>query len=266
MTCEWAREQIPSYVLGALGPRERARVEAHLTRCPECTRELQGSLDASSHLAASVPQVDPPPGLKEGLFDHIRQEAQWETRLTPLRPLLSWRGGLATAAALLLVALGAVTLTMRQEMDDMKAQTQDLQKMVQNQPQRLVVSPESARQQYDLVNMLARTDKHIYWAERSSNVRGMMLTSANGRWGILTTVGLEILPPDKEYQVWLQRDDQVSTEGTFNVDESGWGQLTLRPAQSMLDLQSIVVTVEPRGGSPQPTTPHVFRANMTEDK
>ena len=94
----------------------------------------------------------------------------------------------------------------------------------------------------------------------------MVLTSGNARWGILATVGLDILPPDKEYQVWLQHEGQVTTAGTFNVDESGWGQITLRPAQTLEDFQSIIVTVEPRDGSAEPTGPQVFRANMTPDR
>ena len=45
MTCDEVREQIPSYALGALGRRERARLEAHLDGCPECSGELTKSLN-----------------------------------------------------------------------------------------------------------------------------------------------------------------------------------------------------------------------------
>lgn len=271
MSCEWAQEQIPSYVLGALRRRDQTRLEAHLAKCSACTWELQGSLEASIHLAASVPQIDPPSTLKEALFERIRRDAQWRARFAFLQPVLSRRVAFATGAAALLVAVAALTLTLttRQEMNDLLVQTLELQEMVQNQAQPVVFSPQPAREQYSLISMLARPDKHIYWAERSMRnpeVRGMVLTTANFRWGILATVGLDILPPGKEYQVWLQHEGQVTKAGTFRVDGSGWGQITLRPAQSLEDVQSIVVTVEPRDGSHQPTGQQVFRANMTPDR
>ena len=209
--------------------------------------------------------------LKEALFQRIRRDAQWRARFAFLQPVLSRRVGFATGAAALLVAVGALalTLTTRQDMSELVVETQELREMVQNQAQPVVFSPRPAGEQYSLISMLARPDKHVYWAERSMRnpeVRGMVLTSGNSRWGILAAVGLDVLPPGKEYQVWLQHDGQVTKAGTFRVDGSGWGQLTLRPAQSLGDVQSIVVTVEPRDGSPEPTGQQVFRANMTPDR
>jgi hypothetical protein len=206
--------------------------------------------------------------LKEALFDHIRRDAQWRSRLAFLQPFLSRRVGFATGAAALLLAAVAMilTLTTRQQMNDLVAQTQELQEMVQAQAQPVTFTPRPAREQYALISMLATPDKHIYWAERRSNVRGMILMSANGSWGILAAVGLDALPPSKEYQVWLQREGQITKAGTFRVDGSGWGQLTLRPAKTLGNIQSIVVTVEPRDGSAQPTGEQVFRANMTPDR
>ena len=43
------------YVLGAVDDGERARIEAHMDRCPECARELERLMPLPGHLALLTP-------------------------------------------------------------------------------------------------------------------------------------------------------------------------------------------------------------------
>ena len=269
MTCDTAREQIPSYVLGALGQGERSGLEAHLRRCSECAVELESSVNAIGHLAAGVPQVDPPPALKNALFDRVRRDAQGGAWLAHFSAARFWRPALATAMIVTLVAVSVASFNNRQELRELGAQTQDLRMLVENQAEPVELTTQPAREQYALVSMLARPDKNIYWAERNTrfpDVRGMLLTSGNSRWGVVATVGLDMLPKEQKYRIWLQQDGRLAPGGSFTVDEDGWGQLTLRPPEPLSMFQSIIVTIEPQDGSSEPTGPQVFRVNMTPDE
>lgn len=71
--CTEARAALGSYVLGALDPGERSRLEAHLEGCPACRDELAGL----AGLPALLGRVDeaqlervagPPPELLDGLL------------------------------------------------------------------------------------------------------------------------------------------------------------------------------------------------------
>jgi anti-sigma factor RsiW len=55
VTCPDAATDLGAYVLGALGPGERRRVEEHLERCPSCAEELA----EFAALPALLDRVDP---------------------------------------------------------------------------------------------------------------------------------------------------------------------------------------------------------------
>jgi anti-sigma-K factor RskA len=60
------------------------------------------------------------------------------------------------------------------------------------------------------------------------------------------------------YQLWLVREDgDIESAGTFSV-AGGLAVLTL--SESMVTFRSALVTIEPEGGSPQPTTDAVIAA------
>jgi hypothetical protein len=226
-------------------------------------------LEATQELAQAVPQVEPAATVKLELLRRVR-EAQERRHTGPLlRPAVAWQAALAVSLVGLLATLLTVTLLTRHDMAALETRTHQLSATVQRERlQQASVRAQEAGEQYALVSLLAAPDRHVYWAERHfvyPQVRGMVMTAADERWGLLTAVGLEPLPQDKRYQVWLQRDAQRISGGTFTVDETGWGQITLRPAEPLSNFQSLLVTVEPREGSALPTSPPVFRARLFSD-
>jgi anti-sigma-K factor RskA len=64
LTCDEVRDLAGSFVLGALGTDEAAAVREHLASCPEAHEEIAELGGVVPVLAASVPVVEPPDGLK----------------------------------------------------------------------------------------------------------------------------------------------------------------------------------------------------------
>ena len=114
-----------AYLLGALGPQERARYEHHLQSCDDCRRsltELAGlpgvlrrlplevvrSMDepGPGEPGAGVGGREPaPPSVLTGLLDRVEREERHHRRVRVLR----WAGALTTAAAAAVVGVLAVT-------------------------------------------------------------------------------------------------------------------------------------------------------------
>jgi predicted anti-sigma-YlaC factor YlaD len=103
MSCAEVAPALGAYVLGALEPDERRRVEAHLGRCPVCSEEvtefarLPGLLDRVRPEDLEVEPVTPSPQL----FDRVAAAAAAESG----RPRRRVR--LLVAAAAVLAVLGA---------------------------------------------------------------------------------------------------------------------------------------------------------------
>jgi anti-sigma-K factor RskA len=66
------------------------------------------------------------------------------------------------------------------------------------------------------------------------------------------------------YQVWYVRDgqtDPIPAGALFDVDSAGQGAAALPGGVG--DVKSVLVSVEPAGGSPKPTTQPVIAANLS---
>lgn len=76
------RDLLAAAALGAATPAEALRVDAHARECAVCQEELDAFRATSEALALSVPQVNPPPGLRERVLTAARADRLDLTALT----------------------------------------------------------------------------------------------------------------------------------------------------------------------------------------
>jgi hypothetical protein len=98
--CAEVRELIPELAIGIASGEDRARALQHLSRCPECRRELEQMSEVADELLLLAPDREPPLGFETRVLGELSGTKRKR-----------WRGvALAAAAALLLagVAGGAV--------------------------------------------------------------------------------------------------------------------------------------------------------------
>src|ERR1700722_14352079 len=112
--CRDIRHALGVYVLGAIDPAERSKVDAHLSTCPECREELAGlaglpallrriPVGEAQQLADGDPDGLPGCGLAGPEVPSAEMLDSLLGRTTQVRQARRWRG-LAAAAALVLVA------------------------------------------------------------------------------------------------------------------------------------------------------------------
>ena len=75
-------------------------------------------------------------------------------------------------------------------------------------------------------------------------------------------VDLPPLPYGMVYQVWLIKDSRVHGAGWFTVDSTGYGQTVIIPVAPFREFDAVGITIEPRGGSIDPTGVSVLSGGL----
>jgi hypothetical protein len=73
MTHDEIKELLGAYALDAVDPDERTEVEAHLPGCEDCRDEVREHLEVASHLSPAL--LEPPAALWESISSAISQDA-----------------------------------------------------------------------------------------------------------------------------------------------------------------------------------------------
>jgi anti-sigma-K factor RskA len=150
---------------------------------------------------------------------------------------------LVTAASvILIVLLGVWALSLNGEVARLRQQTALLQQQLDAQQQVIALLAEPAMQAMSI----AGTDVQ-------PEARGKMLADPSQTEALLVVYDLEPLPPDRVYQFWLIRGDTPVSAGTFTVDDQGRAILPVASTEAVGSFDAIGVSIEPAGGSSQPT-------------
>jgi anti-sigma-K factor RskA len=236
----WA-DAAGAYLLHALEEDEKSRYEAHLERCHLCQDEIEFLRVASDALPASVEQFAAPPELKDRIMTIVNREAELLRAAGPEadRPPLPapapghgrrwWqlvpRSALALGATVLLIAGGVTGWTMRDGGVD------EAPVVARTVPADVLVADGTA-------SLIVRED-------HSTLVTKKMPRPGN----------------DRVYQVWLQRKGVAKPEPTnalFTVRHDGSASVDV--PGSLDDVEAVLVTAEPEGGSQAPTSKPVIKA------
>lgn len=270
MDCNEIIELLDAYALGAAAKPEAESVERHVADCVRCWEELNEAQRAAALLALSLP-IQPPP---ESLGRRILAAAERDIRRKPLStnpatggavargrwPWLTATWGLAAAGVAALVFASFLQVQMadlRHEKNDLAQQVSDLR--AHNQ-----AADAQLEQQRQIMALLSHPDTQsvpmtpVSSSSRASAVYGW--TRSGGQAFILCQ-GLPALQPGQVYQAWFALGKDYlpalifsSSDGTCLIPmDVGW--LTGRP-------NGIGITIEPEGGSDQPSGQWVLYATF----
>ncbi|MFE5777475.1 anti-sigma factor domain-containing protein [Brachybacterium sp. NPDC056505] len=216
---------VASYALDALDPSRSAEVEAHLATCPQC-RELADSLRETTVGLSEGLETPPPAALRDRILEAVSAESDAapttpEEHRLPRRPRRRavLAGGFALAASAL-VATGLV-----------------------------VARPWRSQEEKDIDEVLAADDAREYtttWrSARITAVRSPSLGSA-----VLKVEDLPAAPSGKDYQAWTMESEGPVSAGLVHPDDDGDSRTLLSAGSA----EGAAISLEPAGGSEQPTT------------
>jgi anti-sigma-K factor RskA len=217
----WSND-LGAYLLGALDPREAADFEHHLEGCERCREELRWLEPAVHTLPETVERTEPPPQLREALMAEVRRDVREDPRAeerTDVRaaPAAPWRRWLLKPAVgfavLALLVAGVVGYEVGKDGGDGKGGG---------------------------ASTIVR------------QIDGMTVTMIQeGERGKLELAGVPQPPEDKVFEAWVEREGEVEAVPALLVpDRHGHAETTIA---DMSGVKTLMVTVEPRGGSETPT-------------
>jgi anti-sigma-K factor RskA len=231
-----------AYVVDALDDDERVAFEEHLPGCRDCQEEV-ASLREAATLMADDAAVTPPPSLRASVLSGISNirplppetpaapvVEETTTNVVPMRHRRRFRiGSLAAAAAVLAaVAAGAVFEPWAGTNDDPPAATQ-------TPAERVLAAADAKKVQLDFED-----------GSQATVVRSLSQGKA-----VLLTTDMAAPPEGKVFEVWLQDDAGKMNPAGLMADG---GNHTILLDGDAAAATGVGITVEPEGGSKQPTS------------
>jgi anti-sigma-K factor RskA len=227
-----------AYVLGALTEEERREFEEYLAAYPERQVETDELAAVAGLLALSPAEQEPPAQLRRNLMRVVESEAEsprTESRLLArIRELMGARTLALGAAALLFAGLLSWNLILLDQTREMRDRIGDLQS--------------------------ARSDRMVSLEgsgpAQQARAEVMMLEDDSA---VLIARDMPPVPENKTFQVWVIQNDVPKSGGLFEATDQP-AVATVRGPIGRAD--AIAVTVEPEGGSPQPTSDPMLTAKL----
>ena len=250
-----------SYVLDAVSPDEREEFERHLQTCPTCDAEVRGLRETAARLAMAravapparmerrvlaatyqtrqLPPLsgDRPGDLLRAARERRRTQAERVFARAGLRPrrvlapgLASWPRRMAVAAAAASVAaaavLGVAQVSTQHQLDTARASGAAIARVV------------------------TASDARVETARSRQGGSMTVVVSARLREAVVSATGMGALPSGRVYQVWVMGPPGAP----FSARSVGLLQDTQLLARAVTPGDRIGITVEPAGGTSQPTT------------
>ncbi len=256
--CEEIGQLLDAYALGAVDPQDVGHIEEHLADCLACWEHLSDSQKSAALLALAVPLEEP----REELRQRILAQAQAEIGDVEKSGNPSSIGRRAMPLGLGVLAAGAVAalawaFVLQNQTEDLRGDYRSLQRQAATSQQML-------SDQRRLAALALTEDIQTRELTASGMASGSM---AHYIWSLDSHIGAVVcdkLPPAPEgltYQLWFFYDGVIVDGGTFQVVD-GLTQHTVDLSELPSPPHSIGVTLEPPGGSGQPTSDLVLTATL----
>ncbi len=232
------KENLSAYALSALDAGETIALESHLQACESCRAELAEYRRISAGLLSALPPRPPRPALKRIL----------QKRLVTPRPQSRFSfGQIAIASAfIVLIALNIASLL---QIYSLKRQQVELSNQY--------YSEQTA------IAMLAYPGTQPISFDQNG-ISGSLLVDGNRNLLAVFAWHLPPTPAGKTYQMWLidAKGDRTSG-GLLTPDaDQPFVMAMITSSVPLKNFTGLGVTLEPSGGSLQPTGPKVLRVDF----
>lgn len=220
-----------AYAAHALPHDERSAFDDHLQQCPACRQEVAELTATAARLGAAVP-APAPAGMRARVLAEVARTRQLPPVITDLgerRNAQPWfRAPINIAASfLLVVALGLGAFAV-------------------NESRRAGRAEQTAQR---IATVATDPDRETSTRAITSGGSGVLIAAGNR--AIFRAHGVARLPGDRTYQLWIINAKGARSVGVLGRGSSGDIQQFV---EGVAASDQIGLTIEPKGGSKQPTT------------
>lgn len=247
-------DDVAVYALGALPPAQARRVADHLATCPSCQAEYNALVPAAASVGMAAEAcvdrehgaVTVSPLLKTRIMQHVRRDANAPAGVAKnkVRPLV-WPPYFVAAACLAFALYSSLmNLSLMQQLKSEQTQLSQaehrstaLAENLASERSTLADLTSDRARRYNVADgQIVRVDKHLY----------------------LTLHDIAAPQRGKVYQAWTlpKGSKTMAPSVTFVPDAHGAAVIAL--PENADDVTAVAVSVEPAGGSKQPTSKPVL--------
>jgi hypothetical protein len=222
MTCEELRDDYGAWALGIADDPAQSEIATHLAReCPTCLAGIRSAMATAAAMFGAVTEADPPKRLRRRVVAMVAPEPK------RVFVFLPWAVSALLAIALLSVAIARKHQTSQPDRDLTKL-TQAL--AILNDP----------------------VAKDVTFGDPAA--RGRVFVSANGV--VLIAAHLPKLDSNRTFELWIiPTAGNPVPAGTFHGETISSGSSAVYVYRGpTANAAAVAVTVEPEGGSAQPTS------------
>ncbi|TFE24872.1 anti-sigma factor [Cohnella luojiensis] len=244
-------EGLIEYLTGEGSDMERKRFEKHLVACSSCQEEAVLWHQVWDRLADDAEIIELPTDLKDDVMGSIVARESLSSVAAgkgPRKPRFrNVKKRAMGIAILLIVFLSGWLLGNLQPLSTMK---------------------ESSAQTPDSIETLFHLSavKSNGKFEDSPRAYGVacLVRSKDQDQLVIYVFGTPQTKDGEAYQVWLLKDGQRTSAGTFTVGESGIGIMTLPLQEGIPEMDAVGVTLEPDNQSTSPRGPKMFGSSKQD--
>jgi anti-sigma-K factor RskA len=274
MTDDELHSQAYLYVVGALTADELHEFETHLVGCADCRKEVADMNEVTARLSETV-AAEPPAQLRSAVLAEVagtvqdpqpdaaahehagaapprgrhaassteaeQSPARAAAPVVPVRRPWRERAAILAAAAAVLVAVGVSGWAIN-ERSDARDEAAASQRLMD-----------------ELTSVLNAGDAQTVTSSTKGGAVAMVVRSDRRGVALLLASDLPALPDGKTYQAWTIDHDKPTSAGTF---ESQGDQTALELPTAAVSTSTVAITVEPAGGSDQPTTDPIVALSL----
>jgi anti-sigma-K factor RskA len=228
-----------AYALHALTESERQAFERHLEDCEACAQEVRELSATAARLGLAVAETAP-----RELRERVLREITTVRQETPGPGRRERTGGggrtgrwyaYALAACIAAAAaFGGVAVWQNQVAQDARQEAHQAQ-----------------RQNEQLARVLSAPDAKTASGELTGDAHGTVVVSQSRNRAVFLASGMERPPSGKVYQLWFNDDGTMRSAGLMDPTASDDAVLLDGPVDRA---SGMGITVEPAGGSAEPTS------------
>lgn len=228
--------------------------------------------------AAPLPTAHPAPPAKKrrSWFSRTAPPAAWPTAALAFTVLLALGLGWATLSLRNQVQKQQTeVLAMQSEVDSLAAENEQLSTSVERQQAQIdntlgAVDSLTAENDALRAELTARDQQLALYrepgtvtisigaiSEAAAGATATFVRQTNGKTIVMRADNLPMLDATQDYQLWFIADGVPLSAGVFDADDAGQATLTVSGGLPA-DLQAIGISVEPAGGSDQPTPDQIL--------
>ena len=242
-------ELLASYVLGDLTAEEVAKVNELLASRPELLEEVKHLQETLALLSFALPEDEPPQFLGSQILQAAK-ENNTENSLLSIAQKVSrrrkvWLGSAGAFAASFIVGLGFYSHHLQQK---------------------LVVTRKELSYYQETIALLRQPNNRLLSLKgigKKFEASGSFVIVPSSGKGVLSLQNLSPLPEGKVYRLWAVTNGEKVDCGDFEVNPQGKALVQLPVDNSMVNISSALVTIEPLEPVSQPTGETVMRGGIS---